>query len=437
MLVEGDKGKMVPISNRSRGTLVSRFGLAVALALGAAGGMAVTAAPAIAKTKEAAPKLSKEFQALAGPLQTELGKAKDQASAAALKPKVEAALAAAQTPDDKFFAGNFAVQAGQAAKDNGMLRAGLEAIIASGKITGVDLGKYNFFLGGILYDAKDYTGARTAFNNAIASGYTENDVQALLAETYFGANDNAQGMTVLSSAIAARKAAGNPAPKEWYVRGLSVAYKAKQYDQAFGFGSALVEAYPSTDNWGDAIGLARTAGRFQAQETLDLMRLMERTGSLRDTSDYAEYLQAADARRAPGEVLKVLEEGLAAGKLQASDVFVSENRTVAQGRLAADKASLPALERDASAASATVATVMAAGDAYLSYGENAKAEGFYKVALAKPGVDADRALTRLGIAQFDQGKFADAQASFAKVNGVRKPIAQLWGIYAAQKAKGG
>lgn len=216
-----------------------------------------------------------------------------------------------------------------------------------------------------------------------------------------------------------------------------MAYKAKLYDAAAKFGLGLVEAYPSTDNWADAIGLARTAGKFQAQETLDLMRLMERTKSFRDTSDFAEYLQAADARRSPAEVLKVLDEGLAAGKLQASDVFVSDNRTVAQARLAADKASLPALERDANAPTATVATIVAAGDAFLSYDQAAKAEGFFTKALTKPGVDADRALTRLGIAQLDQGKTAEAQATFAKVGGVRKPIAQLWSVYAGQKAKGG
>ena len=43
-------------------------------------------------------------------------------------------------------------------------------------------------------------------------------------------------------------------------------------------------------------------------------------------------------------------------------------------------------------------------------------------------------LTRQGIAQVQQGKHADAQATFAKVTGVRQPIANLWGLYAAQKA---
>ena len=79
--------------------------------------------------------------------------------------------------------------------------------------------------------------------------------------------------------------------------------------------------------------------------------------------------------------------------------------------------------------------MVAAGDAFISYDDPAKAEAFYQIAMTKPGVDMGRVLTRLGIAQADQGKYADAQATFAKVEGVRKPIAQLWLIYVTQKAK--
>jgi Flp pilus assembly protein TadD len=97
---------------------------------------------------------------------------------------------------------------------------------------------------------------------------------------------------------------------------------------------------------------------------------------------------------------------------------------------------LPGLERDARAGNATAATVSGAGDAFLSYGDAAKAEALYTIALGKAGVDSPRVLTRLGIAQVDQGKAAEAQATFAKVQGPRKPIAQLWSAYAASKAGG-
>lgn len=429
---------MFPISQRARA--ISRAAMAAALAFGTVGGAAMIASPALAQ-KQPAPQLSKEFRAVAGPLQNALGAAQktkpDAAGIAALKAQVDAAIAKATTADDKFFGGQFAIQASQIDGDKALQRKGIETVIGSGKLAGTELGKFQFFLGASLLENKDYAGAQAAFTSAIGNGYTGNDVGVLLAESYFGAGQNQQGYDALLKAIDARKAAGTPAPKDWYARGISVAYRAKQYAQAFRFGVGLAEAYPEKDNWGDAISIARLAGNYQAQETLDLMRLMGRTNSFRDTSDYSEYLQAADARRSPGEVLKVLNAGVAAGKLNAADVFVSDNKAQASARLAADKAGLPALDRDAHAPTATLATVVAAADAFLSYDDAAKAEGLYQIALTKPGVDADRVLTRLGIAQTDLGKYADAQATFAKVNGPRKSIAQLWSVYAAQKAKGG
>ena len=161
------------------------------------------------------------------------------------------------------------------------------------------------------------------------------------------------------------------------------------------------------------------------RETIDEMR------------DYLEYIEAADPRRLPGEVLKVIEAGTASGKLNPSDRTVAEIKAMANERVGADRASLPALERDARAASSTAVTALASGDAFLSYGDAAKAEALYAIALGKPGVDQPRALTRLGIAQVDQGKYAEAQATFAKITGPRKPIADLWTAYAQSKAKGG
>jgi hypothetical protein len=133
-------------------------------------------------------------------------------------------------------------------------------------------------------------------------------------------------------------------------------------------------------------------------------------------------------------VLKIIDTGLASGKLRASDAFIAEARTIANGRIAADRASLVGLERDARAPGASAATVSGAADAFLSYGDAAKAEALMTSALSKPGAERDRLLTRLGIAQLDQGNYAGAQANFAKVGGSRKYIAQLWAIYAAQKA---
>lgn len=432
--------------------MMSRSALGLALAFGVVAGGATTAEPAFAQKKGGSVKLSPAFQKIAAPLNQaiEAAKAKPEVTAAkgnpatlgtalsAEKGQLDQAFSAASSADDKFIAGQLAVQLGSLAEDAQLQRRGLQSMIDSGRPDAAEAAKYQFFVGQLAYQAKDYAAARTALQAAIQGGYREGDPEALLAESYINDNQAQQGLTILKQAIDARKAAGKPAPASWYRRGLGAAYKAQLPDQAAAFSVALVEAYPSTENWGGAITVVREIGKFPAQETLDLMRLMSRTNSFAEERDYIEYIQAVDPRRLPGEAQKVVDAGISAGKLKAADPFVVEAKQIAGQRVAQDRASLASLERDARAGSATGATVSGAADAFLSYGEAAKAEELYTIALGKPGIDQARVQTRLGIAQVDQGKFGPAQESFAKVTtGPRKPIAQLWAIYAAQKAGGG
>lgn len=353
------------------------------------------------------------------------------ASTAAEHELIEKAFAAATTPDDRFVAGQLALNLGQVGFDKPMQRRGLQAMVDSGKVSAADTAKFNYYIGGLAYDMRDFAGARTAFQTAIAGGYTDGGIDGLLADAYINDNQPAEGLKILDAAVTKRGAA---APDDWIRKGIVVAYKSKLPQQAIGFSSSLVEYYPTKDNWALAIAVVRDMSQFQNQEQLDLMRLMDRTNSWSEARDYFEYIQAADPRRLPGEALKIVDLGIASGKLSTSDVSVSDARTMASSRVAADKASLAGLDRDARAANATAATAMASGDGWLSYGEAAKAEAMYQIALSKPGADAPRLLTRLGIAQADLGKSAEAQATFAKVTGVRAPIAALWSAYAKSKA---
>jgi hypothetical protein len=461
-----------------RTAMLVRPALCAAVGLAVLTGGTFVAAPAMAQKAPKPPKLalSKPFQTAAAPLgqaiedakkrpdvvaatnnvnaaqataQSAQGAARTQARAqvdaavaalgntlSAEKAQLDAAFTAASTPDDRYMAGNLAVNLGGVAKDTKIQRRGLEAMLASGKVAPADAPRLQYYLGQFAFDSKDYATARTALGAAVQAGFTENDVDALLAEAYLSDNQVPQGLTMLKQAIDKRNATPNKAPAGWYRRGLGAAYKAQQVDKAAEFAMGLVGAYPTADNWAGAITVVREIGKYPAQETLDLMRLMDRTKSYAEERDYIEYIQAADARRLPGEVIRVLDAGKASGKLRANDPFIVEARTVATGRLAADRASLPTLERDGRAANASAVTATGAADAFLSYGEAAKAEVLYTMALNKPGAEKDRILTRLGIAQLDQGKHAEAQASFGKVTGARRNIAQLWALYAAQKAAG-
>jgi tetratricopeptide (TPR) repeat protein len=454
----------------------ARMAFRAAIALGMMAGATALSAPALAQKAPAAPKisLSKAFQPLAVAASKAIETAKTRADVVAArtalttaqtaltqsrgaarapaqasfdaalaalgntvapeKAMVDGAFAGATTPDDRYMSGNLAISLGDLAKDTRLQRRGLEAMLGSGKVAPADAPRLQYYLGQFAFDQKEYAAARTALQAAVSGGFVDNDVHGLLAEAYLSDNQVPQGLAVLKQAIASRNATPNKAPAGWYRRGLGAAYGAKLLDQAADFAMTLVQAYPAANNWSGAITVVREIGKFPAQETLDLMRLMGRTNSYAEERDYVEYIQAADARRLPGEVLKVIEQGVSAGKLRANDPFVSESRVIANGRIAADRASLVGLERDARAPAASAATVSGAADAFLSYGDVAKAEALYNVAMAKPGAETDRLLTRLGIAQLDQGNTAAAQANFAKVGGARKYIAQLWGIYAAQKA---
>lgn len=354
-------------------------------------------------------------------------------SVAAEKAVIDQAFAVATAPDDKYLAGQLALNLGNVASDKPLQRRGLQSMIDSGKLAPADLGKFNFFVGGISFDMRDFATARTALAAAIAAGYTENNVEMLLADAYIADNQAPQGLKML---LAAAEKQGAAAPEDGLRRGIVVAYKNSAFDYASAFSSRLVAGYPTRDNWALAIAVVRDLGKFQQQDMIDLMRLMERTNSFSEERDYVEYIQAADPRRLPGEVMKIVGEGVAAGKLKPADPFVADARANASGRIAADKASFPGLERDARAAAATAATAMAAGDTFLSYDMPAKAIEMYQIALAKPGVDAPRVLTRLGIAQADAAQYADAEATFAKVTGTRQPIAALWSSYAKAKAAG-
>ncbi|MDC0886384.1 hypothetical protein OAS19_01135 [Altererythrobacter sp.] len=416
----------------------------IALAIALMCGTAITAtaleAPAHAqkkkndkKEKAAKPDYTKEF--IEGyQVAQELTKAETPDNAA-IKAKVAEITPLAKTPDDMFVLGNLTYIAGRDAQDIAMQREGVGRMLDSGKTPAENLGQYSFLAGQLAYQDKDWAAARTRIQAAIEAGYSDNDPEAIVAETYFNENLNAEGLAYLNGVIDARRTAGVAVDESWLRRGITVAYQNDIADQATAFAGMYASMYPSTDSWGDAIAINRNFNDYDSQATLDLLRLARRTDALRNTRDFVDYIDAADFRRLPGEVKAIAEMGISSGKLETSDVFVSEALSGANSRIRADQAELPSLERDARSGS-SLPTVMAAGDALLSYGEAAKAEEFYTKALTLPGVDTPRVLTRLGIAQVDQGKNDEAKVTFAKVQGARQAIARLWSMYAEQKSAG-
>ncbi len=430
---------MIRIARSNPAYIFTRAALGAVLAIGVTVGTGIVAPDAaFAQKAPKAPKLkfSKGFMTAAQPAQAAVTALADgdAAGAAAAKTLIDAAIAAATVPDDNLLAGQLLVTLGGKAKKPEYQRQGLEMMIGSGKAEPTILPQLYGAAGQLAYQVQDFVTAEKHLMAALNAGSTDPTIRVLLGETYISNKQVAKGLDMIKTAITSSKTGGQAAPESWYRRGLASAFKAGAINDAADFGAMFIRDHPKSTNVGVAATIVRELGNFAAQENLDLMRLMARSNSFNETRDYVEHIQAADPRRLPGETLDVIASGIASGKLRAGDLFVSDAKSQATGRLAADRASLAGYEADARKPTASETTISGAADTLLSYAKPLAAEQLYTIALTKTGVDANRTLTRLGIAQLDQGKLAEAQATFAKVTGPRQPIAKLWAAYAASKA---
>lgn len=422
-------------------TRLSRTGsstkaIAYALAF-AAGGMALSTAleaPALAKKeeKQAKANYSKEFVAAYKPL-AELVKA-ETPDVAAMKAAAPGLVTAATTDDDKMAAGNMLVQIGQKTKDNALQLQGVQMMLDSGKLPADRIGLINFAAGQLEYQENNYAKARDYLQKAIAAGYAENNPEALIAESYFQEKNYTAGLKYLDDAITARKAAGKPISEAWIKRGLAIAYNNKLDNQAAHFAYLYASEFPGEQSWGDAIAVSVNAGNYDPQQIVDLYRLALKVKAMRTPNMYNEFIQSADSRKLPNEVLAAIAQGVSAGTLNADNAFIKDAKTSAEQRIQADKKDLAAIEKDARSPSAKLTTVLATADAMLDYNRYAEAIEMYNKALGMPGADQQLILTRIGIAQTEAGDYQAAEATFAKVQGKRASIAKLWKLYDQQQA---
>lgn len=416
--------KTLNLCRRSRGGLGSALALTLALTAGGVAGTAALTAPAQAQN-------SKAFAAVYQPLaEVANDPAGDFAAARAKLPSV---LSAVETPDDRHAAGNLALILGGKLSDQALQRQGLELMLESGKVPAEQVGQFQFFVGNLAYAAEDWAAARTALQAALAAGHTADNPEGLIAESYFKEGLNAQGLDYLRGMIDKRVAAGQPVENAWLLRGLKVAYDNRLADKAVEWSALHVAHSPSETKWLEALQVVNALSVEDRQNQLDLLRLMSLTNSLRERSEFVSYIEAADPRVMANEVARVLDAAVKAGVLSTSDEYYAEIKRTVDERAPGDRASAPQMAAEARA-SDQARPAQNAGDVFLSLGAYAEAEEMFALALEKTGVNRDQALTRLGIAQIHQGKYAEAQATLQQVSGSRTAVARMWSAYAETRA---
>jgi hypothetical protein len=391
------------------------------------------------KEKAPAPKkmaFSKEFIKAYSPA-VDLLKKKDNAGAKVLWPAIKATIL---NEDDRYEAGIFAQTVGRDTADVALQNEGLELMIASTS-TPVDQRKVAMTSRGqIAYNAKDYVTAEKFLKMGYDAGFRGNNVEILLANSFVLRKRHGEALPWLQAAIDNTRAAGGVPEKQWFAQANNYAGILKDSAKMSHWGKELIKADPRSETYHDALFQFVYNNDLDSHESLDLLRLARKTGSIIRENEYKQYMEYVDPRRYPAEALAVLEEGFAKGTISRTNLFFVEQVGVATPRAAELKLGWDADEKAALANPKGFAALLF-GESQLAFGEYARAQKLFEAALAKGGVadregkdQSDRARMRLGIAKVMQGNFAGAKSDFSAVTGVnRKAIAEYWLIYLGQQ----
>jgi len=416
--------------------MFTRFRSMPATAMAAVLGCALmaTATPAAAQKKEKPKKeeaaKGKQLTASKGfaPALKKMTDANSAKDAAALQAALTEAQASASTRDDKYLVGFYQLQLGILGKDQALQGQGLDVMLESGLTPAENIGVYNFYSGNFAYGAKNYTKAIQRLEAAKAAGSTESALAPMLMDSYLNAGQIDKGWEIAQAGIASARAAGTKPSEELFVRPAQAFQKANRTNEMLDVLTMRVQDYPTPATWRNTLYILLQQSGGDKELNLDILRLMRATNSMTQRPEYLEYAGLATEAGYPGEVVALIKHGQNSGAIPKTDAHfggILESQTpraTADAAAVAADATKPATLSNPKAARATA-------DALVGNGDAAKAIPLYQAALAASPTDAVIQY-RLGVAQALAGQSDAAVASFAKVQGNRQRLAQLWTVRA-------
>jgi tetratricopeptide (TPR) repeat protein len=347
--------------------------------------------------------------------------------------KLAAAQAVAKTPDDRYVIGQLQLSMAQAAKDEAGMRTAINAMLSSGATPAEDKPKLYKALGGLAINAKDDAAAIAAYQEALKLTPNDTDILNNMVILYRGQKNYPQAIALLEQRMAAAKAAGQKPDENSYKLALQTALDGKVSAKILPLTREFITAYPTQQNWTTALGLYRQENDADEQTLLDTFRLMRAAKAINSSNEYIAFADTLARGRFYAEARDVVNEGVSAGKYQASNASAAAILREVSGRIAEDRKALAGLEgRARSEAGGSFALKIA--DGYYGHGDHAKAAEFYRIALQKGGVDAGLVNTRLGMSLAQAGRKAEAEAAFKAVSGKRADLAGFWLLWLGQRA---
>ena len=359
----------------------------------------------------------------------ELQKAVNANDTANIPAKLAAAQAVATTPEDKYLLAQFQLKIALAANNNAGIGAAIDSMAASGLVDNAKLASLYRGLGGTYYNAKQFDQAAAAFERALARNPNDLEAMKLVGESRLAQGNKAEALAAFQKVMLARKSAGQKPEEELYKRSVQIAYDVKS-PSTTQIARDWVAAYPTPGNWHDAVAIYRNLNRPDVEGTLTMLRLLRAAGAMTTPGDYALYASAAADQLNFNEAQAVIDEGIAAKKIDPASVQFKDIIPPLRNKPKATAADLAEASKTAQSGMA----LLRIGDRYYAMRDYSKAVELYKKAMGKPGVDPDLANLHIGFALAAAGDKAGATAALNGVKGSRAEIAQYWLLYLQSKA---
>jgi len=344
----------------------------------------------------------------------------------------EAKAKAPLSPQEEQGVNEYLIYAASSARDHKLVLATVDERLATGRVTGADLGRKLRLKATTQYSLRDYRGAAATFNQLSSQGGLTGDDLTLLGTCQIQLHDFRNAATTLERAIAAKDKSGAGAKTGPLLEMLNSAYFKTGNDA-----KRLQTLHRQMAVAPKQSVFKQLADVYEKDPALDLvvkpviMINIYRLGASRgllSSEHYAKYAETALDMSSPGEAVAMLEKGMANGAIKKDD---RNNRLLADAKTQVErvKATLPTMEAEANAIaagepSAKVATAYFTLKNYSKASEAAK-RGVNKGKLRRPG---DLHML-LGVALVESKKGAEAKNAF-KAAAVADPkirsVADLW-----------
>jgi hypothetical protein len=313
-------------------------------------------------------------------------------------------------------------------------RIALSDMFKSNSVPPNDAPRLRYLAGLYSFYVANYDDTIAQLNYAKTLGYTGVDATLLMADTYSRRNKPKDARAMVEQAFGQLKAEGKPIPAAWYDKAISLAYQNGDWPAVGLLYRYRLVAYPSTGNWRTALVNYSAATGMNPEVQLDLYRLQAANGAMASERDYQAYALLAEKNGNNAEAKAIIEAGRAAGKLSATQPATAKVMKAVTPKAAKEIAGLTAAAKKAGTAKDGTAA-LAVADSYFALSQYPQAVEQYRAAIAKGGIDAGRANTRLGVALARSGDMAGARTALAQVNGGEwTNLAGLWTVWVDQQA---